>query len=85
MVVRQSWWCNDDNIIHNDNNNNVVYYIEKVTDDGGGDVVVCNTENEFNENIVAGGGKGRHGKAETTRFIIIIRASSHPSTRQPDG
>jgi len=62
-----------------------VYYIEKVTDDGGGDVVVCNAENEFNENIVAGGGKGRHGKAETTRFIIIIRASSHPSTRQPDG
>jgi len=60
-----------------------VYYIEKVTD--GGDVVVCNAENEFSENIGAGGGKGRRGKAETARFIIIIRASSHPSTRQPEG
>lgn len=57
-----------------------MYYIEKVT--GGGDVVVCNAENEFSKNIVAGGGKGRRGIAETTRFIIIIRASSHPSTRR---
>lgn len=56
-----------------------MYYIEKVT--GGRDVVVCNAENEFSKNIVAGGGKGRRGKAETVRFIII-RASSHPSTRR---